>query len=72
MKHPGLQVTPELSVPPVLSMGIVEIPANPSAPGHISVQLNLDVADVQSINRLLHQAASLSFLGPADGTTRQA
>ena len=53
-------------------MGIVKIPANPSAAGHLSVQLHLDVADVQNINSLLHQAANLTLSGPENETTRQA
>ncbi|KAL3139772.1 hypothetical protein ABBQ38_004075 [Trebouxia sp. C0009 RCD-2024] len=50
-------------------MGIVNIPANPSAPGHISVKLHLDIKDVQSINSLLRQVASISFREPAADTT---
>lgn len=53
-------------------MGIVDIPANPAAPGHLSVQLYLDVADVQSINSLLHQAKNLSLSANEDTTNRQA
>lgn len=46
-------------------MGIVNIPANPSAPGHLCIQLHLDTTDVQSITSLLRQAATLSFREPA-------
>ncbi|KAL3154336.1 hypothetical protein ABBQ32_013819 [Trebouxia sp. C0010 RCD-2024] len=53
-------------------MGIVNIPANPSAPGHISVKLHLDITDVQSINSLLRHAKSIALQEPAAGTTSRA
>lgn len=53
-------------------MGIVNIPANPSAPGHLCIQLHLDTTDVQSITSLLRQAATLSFREPAVEITRKA
>ena len=41
-------------------MGIVNIPANPSVPGHLSVQLHLDATEVKSISNLLRQVLSIS------------
>ena len=41
-------------------MGVVSIPANPSGPGHVSVHLQLDATEVQSISALLRQAGKVS------------
>ena len=40
-------------------MGSIDIPANPSAPGHVSVRLSLDATQMQSLSSLLQQAVHL-------------
>lgn len=51
-------------------MPTIDIPADPSEPGRISVSLQLGVADVQSITEVLRQALYLAQLDPAGGKDR--
>ncbi len=51
-------------------MGAIDIPANPSAPGHLSVRLQLDATEVHSLSSLLQQAVQLVGADPAGASDR--